>query len=183
MQHNRCFSVEHISEGCISGYLRDDENEIFFDNSNTENFTEDLLLAVLSAVGEIAADEHRSIFWADLEPMQARWTVFGSNSRIRITVTNFDSSRNVAQAAVTVTLDKDVLLRDMAAALGEVLERFGIYGYRYQWKHEFPLSLYLHIKDLAENGDSTALSKVISESENMGIAAEGSFLSKEKAAF
>ena len=180
--HDRCFSIGLISDGSISGYMRDEENEIFFDNSCQEDFLDDLLLAVLSAVGDIPAEERKSIFWADLAPMQARWTVFGSNSRIRITVTNFDSSRNVAQAAVTLTLDKDRLLRDLAEELGEVLARFGMYGYRSEWRHEFPLSLYLHIKDLAEGTDITALNKRISEQENMGIAADGSDFGKEKSA-
>ena len=181
--NEKCFSIDHIGEGSIAGHICDGENDIFFDNANTSDFANDILLAVLTATGEYPASEHRETFWADLEPVQAKWSIFGSNSRIRVTVAEFDSERREQEKSVSVTLDRDVFLRDIADAFGGALRRFGLYGYRTEWGYEFPLSIYLRLKDVLDGTDSTALTREISAKENMGLATKGSDIEKEKSAF
>lgn len=176
---DRCFEISHISEGSISGFLRDDEREIFFDNGSGEDFIDDFMLAVLTVAGIHPAVEHRESFWAELEPMMAKWAFFGSNSRIRVTVTTYDNSRTVQEKSESLTLDKETLMRDVAEVLGDVLEKFGLCGYRHEWGHEFPLSLYLQLKDAVSGDAKTSLTKQISANENMGMPADGSVLSEE----
>jgi hypothetical protein len=60
-----------------------------------------------------------------------------------------------------------------------VLQRYGLFGYRMEWESEFPLSLFLKIKDIASGRNNLRLSVVIPEEENAGIEVKGSDFSVE----
>ena len=49
----------------------------------------------------------------------------------------------------------------------DVLERFGLFGYRQEWGYEFPLSCFLQLKDIANETEHVIVSERAGE-DNLG---------------
>ena len=59
-----------------------------------------------------------------------------------------------------------------------LLRRFGLLGYRLEWESEFPLSLYLKIRDIASGQCKLSVS-ALPEEENCGMVAQCSDFAAE----
>ena len=64
--------------------------------------------------------------------------------------------------------------------MDSVLQRYGLFGYRMEWESEFPLSLFLKIKDIASGKNALSLSVIIPEEENLLGEVKGSDFSAER---
>ena len=60
-----------------------------------------------------------------------------------------------------------------------VLHRFGLLGCRMEWASEFPLSLFLKIKDIAAGKNALSRSVVIPPEQDFGAEAAGSDFAAE----
>ena len=60
-----------------------------------------------------------------------------------------------------------------------VLHRFGLLDCRMEWDSEFPLSLFLKIKDIAAGNNALSRSVVIPPEQNFGAEAAGSDFAAE----
>ena len=75
-------------------------------------------------------------------------------------------------------LNKDAFLRDFVSETDALLRRFGLLGYRLEWESEFPLSLYLKIRDIASGQCKLSVS-ALPEEENCGMEAQCSDFAAE----
>lgn len=175
-----CIRIDRISVGWIDGTIHDEHTKIVFSNSYLQNFLDDFMLAILTVLGEYPTDEHKEIFRAEMEPVSAKWKLSVVEQAIHIQVVEYDSyeSDNILSNK-TVVLNKATFLHDFVKEMDSVLQRYGLLGYRMEWDSEFPLSLFLKIKDIASGQNALSLSVVIPKEENAGIEAKGSNFSVE----
>lgn len=139
------------------------------------------MLAILTVLGEYPADEHKEVFRAEMEPVSAKWEISVVEQDIRIRVTEYDfyESDNILSQK-TVVLNINVFLHDFVTEMNSILQRYGLLGYRMEWDSEFPLSLFLKIKDIASGQNALSLSVIIPPEENEGIEANGSSFVMER---
>lgn len=175
-----CIHIDRISSGWIDGTIHDEQTKIVFSNSYLQNFLDDFMLAILTVFDEYPADEHKETFRAEMEPISAKWNFSAIGQDIYIQVIEYDcyESSNILSDK-TVVLNKAAFLYDFISEMDSVLQRFGLFGYRMEWESEFPLSLFLKIKDIVSGKNALCLSVVIPKEENAGIEANGSDFSVE----
>ncbi len=178
---DRCIQITRISVGWIEGIIQDEHTKIYFNNSYMDNFLDDFMLAVLTVLNEYPADYHKETFRATIEPATAKWnfSLAVQDIHIREIVYGYYNDPETILGDTTVILNKDVFLQDFIAEMESVLQRYGLFGYRMEWESEFPLSLFLKIKDIASGKNDLRLSVVIPEEENAGIEVKGSDFSVE----
>lgn len=178
---NHCIHISRLSVGWIDGIIQDGKTKIFFSNSYLQNFPDDLMLAVLTVLGEYPADYHKETFRAEMEPTSAKWNFSLVGQDIHIHVIEYDGyeSENILSDK-TVILNKDKFLQDFIEEMDSVLQRYGLFGYRMEWESEFPLSLFLKIKDIASGKNALSLSVIIPGEENNGIEVRRSDFSLER---
>lgn len=178
----RCFRIDRLSAGWITGAVTDGTAEILFDNSWMTDFPNDLMLALLTVLGDYPADAHRETFRAELEPAVAEWTLSAEGDDLCFHVTTYeDGSMVKVLSQETVTLNKAVFLRDFTLEMDALLNRFGLLGYRMEWDSEFPLSLYLRIKDIAAGQNTAGAAGAVSPEDNWGTEACASDFRAERA--
>lgn len=180
--NGRCFQVWQISAGWFRGCITDSQTKIMFDNSWMTNFPEDLMLAILCALGELPDEKNRTVFYAELEPARAKWALSADaeNLSVHVTVYENDSPTAAVLEDQTAVFDKNLFLRDFTAEMGHVLHRFGLFGYRSEWGSEFPVSLYLKIRDLAACQQTISCDDEVPAADNMGEEAVRSDFAAER---
>ena len=180
--NGRCFQVWQISAGWFRGCITDSQTKILFDNSWMTNFPEDLMLAILSALGGLPDERDKTVFYAELEPARAKWALSADNETISVHVTNYEDDSPTAAVIgnQTAVFDKNLFLRDFTAEMNDVLQRFGLLGYRSEWGAEFPMSLYLKIKDLAAGQQTISCDDEVPAADNMGEEAVCSDFAAER---
>ena len=176
-----CIQITRISVGWIDGIIQDEQTKIFFSNSYMDNFLDDFMLAVLTILGEYSPDEHKETFRATIEPDSAKWSfsLVGQDIHIHEIVYGCYNDPESILSDKTVILNKDVFLQDFIAEMESVLQRYGLFGYRMEWESEFPLSLFLKIKDIASGKNELSLFVINPGENNKGIEIKGSDFSVE----
>jgi len=172
---DRCIHIDRISVGWIDGSIHDEKTEIIFCNSYFDNFLDDLLLAVLTVIGEYPDDYNKETFRTTTGPTSSNWDLSLVDQDIHIHVIEVGDN----PSDKTVVLNKDIFLQDLVAEMESVLQRYGLFGYRTEWESEFPLSLFLKIKDIASGKNDLRLSVIIPGEDNNGIEVNGSDFSVE----
>lgn len=154
---DKSFSIEQVNAGWIRGSLTGDGGKIFFDASYLTNFLDDFMLGLLTALGKWPADERRNVFRVEEEPAVSMWDISLRNDSFLFHVTTYKSADNkdvLSDRFVSVECEK--FLKAFVDEMAGILKRFGLFGFRSEWQsHEFPLSLYLMIKDAAGNNSLT----------------------------
>ena len=180
--NGRCFQVRQISTGWFRGCITDSQTKIMFDNSWMTNFPEDLMLAILCALGELPDEKNRTVFYAELEPTRAKWALSADAENLSVHVTVYENGSQTAAVLVdqTAVFDKNLFLRDFTAEMDDVLQRFGLLGYRSEWGSEFPVSLYLKIRDLAACQQTISCDDEVPAADNMGEEAVRSDFAAER---
>lgn len=178
---DRCIQITRISVGWIDGIIQDKHTKIYFSNSYMDNFLDDFMLAFLTVLNEYPADEHKETFRATIEPASAKWnfSLVGQDIHIHEIVYESYNDPETILSDKTVILNKDVFLQDFIAEMESVLQRYGLFGYRMEWESEFPLSLFLKIKDIASGKNDLRLSVINPGADNKGIEITGSDFSVE----
>lgn len=157
---DKSFSIEQVNAGWIRGSLAGDGGKIFFDASYLTNFLDDFMLGLLTALGKWPADERKNVFRVEEEPAVSMWDISLRNDSFLFHVTTYKSEddREVLSDSF-VSVEREIFLKDFVDEMAGILKRFGLFGFRSEWQsHEFPLSLYLMIKDAAGN-NSLAVTK------------------------
>ena len=180
--NGRCFQVWQISAGWFKGCIADSQTKILFDNSWMTNFPDDLMLAILCALGELPDETDKTVFYAELEPARAKWALSADDETLSVHVTVYEDDSPTAAVLEdqTAVFDKNLFLRDFTAEMDDVLQRFGLLGYRSEWDAEFPLSLYLKIRDLAAGQQTVSCDDEVPAADNMGVEAARSDFAAER---
>lgn len=162
------FHIHSISSGWILGQISDGNNTHHFDNSYLTNFLDDFMLALLTVGGQWPADEGKHEFRTELEPAIEHWTLSRNLDQLHIHIKTYeDEATKVADEEVTLVCDYRSFLAEFISEMERVLSIYGLVGYRENWTFEFPVSLYLKLKDIA--GDKNNLSyRTLSAEDNCG---------------
>ena len=164
---SKTFTIKQILCGWLTFIIRDGENEYFYDVSYITNFPDDFMLALLSALGKWPADECRNRFKTDEEPRFSEWEVSAEGDDLVFHVASYESSQKKEKPQVVVIrVNRDAFLKDFLDEMNDVLHRFGLYGFRLEWTYEFPMSLFLCLKDAYAESVNPVLQK--DGAENMG---------------
>jgi len=155
MNNSHLIKINDISAGWIMGEITDGIETLYFRNSYISNFPDDFMLALLTAIGKYPDDERKNKFRAECEPVNCEWELSVSGEEnLNIVVTSYENIHtDKIIGKKELKLDKNAFLRDFVAEMQEVLSEMGLYGYRLEWGHEFPLSLFVRLRNSLEDGE------------------------------
>ena len=127
----KLFEVQQVLAGWMTFIIRDDTEEYFFDVSYLTNFPDDFMLALTAAIDRWPKDERADSFTTDEEPRFSEWKVTADGDNLIFRVTTYESSsRGKMTGASVITVNRDRFLRDFVSEMSDVLQRFGLFGYR-----------------------------------------------------
>lgn len=164
------FHIHRISAGWFEGSITDKSNQIFFDASYITDFPTGLMNAMLYALGRLPKDEEeKASFRSEYEPAIGKWHISKKGNSFVIHEFLFpDDFTEKASDSSTVSVPIDAFLHDFLSEMRRIINMFGLVGYRSEWGHEFPLSLYLQLWDVYQKGEHFITKEVIAEgSQNM----------------
>ena len=159
------FKIESISAGWIMGEIGDGRQQYVFDYSYISDFMNDFMKALLSATGEWEDyskwyDELRG----ELEPAIDVWNVRRKSDELIIDIRNYeDSDSDIVEDEITLTFVFDEFLKEVVQALENVMQHYGFVGYRESWGYEFPIGMYLMLKNICHGKTKLTVNE---ESEN-----------------
>ena len=162
------FHIRSISAGWIMGQISDGNKIHYFDYSYITNFFDDFMLALLTVSGQWPADEQRHSFRTELEPAKEYWTVSRFQDNLHIHIRTY-KNREAKEACKEVLLvcEYHRFLTDFILEVERLLSVFGLIGYRENWTYEFPISLFLKLKD-SFNDINTLSYRTLSAEDNVG---------------
>ena len=156
----KLFEVQQVLAGRMTFIIRDDTEEYFFDVSYLTNFPDDFMLALTAAIERWPNDERADSFTTDEEPRFSEWEVTADGDNLIFRVTTYESSsRGKMTGASVITVNRDRFLKDFVSEMSDVLQRFGLFGYRREWNYEFPLSLFLQLKSYVSDREILEIQK------------------------
>jgi hypothetical protein len=79
---------------------------------------------------------------------------------------------------IHLTFDFYEFIVEFVQEMDRILERYGLVGYRENWSYEFPVGLYLMLKNICKGQNRLAISKLVAE-QHFGTDATVSDLDKE----
>ena len=140
------------------------------------------MLAILCTLGELPDERNRMAFYAELEPSRAECELSADAENLSVHETVYENGSQTAAVLEdqTAVFDKNLFLRDFTAEMDDVLQRFGLLGYRSEWGSEFPVSLYLKIRDLAACQQTISCDDEVPAADNMGEEAVRSDFAAER---
>lgn len=156
----KTFKIDQISAGWIMGYLSDGENTISFCASYLSDFLDDLMSGLIYILGRSPRDEPKNSFRVFEEPEYSIWDMGTSNERLIFHAVTYESQKSDKEIEnKTVQIETEIFLNDFIDEMQDILQRFGLYGFRYEWGYEFPLSLFLQLKDIRDKTQLLTLSE------------------------
>ena len=179
---NKYFSIKQISCGWIAFTICDDSKEFYYDVSYMSNFPDDFMLALLTAVGQWPKDERHNRFTTDEEPTFSEWEVSSDGNDLVFDVVEYESlEKKKKQGEVSIRVNRNSFLKDFLNEMDGVLNRYGLLGFRKEWEFEFPLSLYLCLKDYYLGQSNPIVKKEISDDwNNLGSEYQSTDFNLEK---
>lgn len=174
------FRIHSISAGWILGQISDGNKTHYFDYSYITNFPDDFMLALLTVGGHWPIDERKHRFRTEREPSIEYWTVSKVQDKLHIHIKTYkDRHTEVACKEVLLVCGYHKFLEDFIAEMERVLSVFGLLGYRVNWTYEFPISLFLKLKDSSK--DINALSYgTLSAEDNVGSEVQVTDFARER---
>lgn len=174
------FHIHSISAGWIMGQMNDGNKIHYFDYSYITNFLDDFMLALLTVSGRWPADEQKNSFRTELEPAIEYWTVSKFQDKLHINIKCYKNRKaEVACEEVLLVCEYRRFLADFILEMERVLSVFGLVGYRENWSYEFPMSLFLMLKD-SSNGINTLSYVTLSAEDNVGSEVQVTDFTSEK---
>ncbi|WP_432649176.1 hypothetical protein [Huintestinicola sp.] len=165
----KSFKIDQISAGWIMGYISDGENTISFCASYLSNFLDDLMSGLIYILGRSPRDEPKNSFRVFEEPAYSIWNMGTSNEQFVFHAVTYESQKSDKEIEnKTVQIETEIFLNDFIAEMQDILQRFGLYGFRSEWGYEFPLSLFLQLKDIRDKTKLLTLSEK-DGSDNLGL--------------
>lgn len=162
------FHIHSISAGWIMGQISDGNKIHYFDYSYITNFLDDFVLALLTVSGQWPADERKHSFRTELEPAIEYWTVAKFQDKLHIHIMSYKNREaEVACKEVLLVCEYHRFLAAFISEVERVLLVFGLVGYRENWTYEFPISLFLKLKD-SFNDTNTLSYGTLSAEDNIG---------------
>ena len=176
---NKTFSIRQIISGWMTFIIWDGRKEYFYDVSYLTNFPDDFMMALLTAVGRWPEDERKNRFTTDEEPRFSEWEVSSEGDDLVFRVVAYESSiRKEKSEEIVIRVKRDDFLEDFLSEMSDVLRRFGLLGFRTEWSYEFPLSLFLSLKNAYDGRLDPVTWK--DGSDNMGREYRSTDFAKEK---
>lgn len=173
------FKIMSISAGWLMGEISDGQHTHFFDYSYLTDFMDDFMLALLTVHGDWPEDEGKNRFKAELEPAIDRWTVSKEQDELHINIKTYgDVLSKSVDEEINLTCDYYDFLNDFIKEMDRVLSCYGLIGYRENWTYEFPLSLYLKLKNICKSKNHMEY-KTLSADDNCGTEVLVSNYSRE----
>lgn len=172
------FKIYQISAGWIMGEISDGNKTHFFDNSYLTNFLDDFMLALLTVDGHWPADEGKHKFKTELEPAVEYWVMSKVQDELRIHIKKYvDGDINEDYEEEILICEYHKFLSAFISEMERVLSTYGLIGYRDNWTYEFPVSLFLMLKDI---NMKTLSYKTLSSEDNCGDEVQVSDYIKER---
>ncbi len=173
------FLIMSISSGWIMGEIGDDKQKHFFDYSYLTNFLNDFMETLLCAYGEWEPYTYKDKFRTELEPAVEDWYIYREQDNLIINIKNYESEySDKVEHEITLTFDFDVFLAEFVQEMDRVLRFYGLVGYRENWSFEFPVGLYLMLKNICMGQSKLAISEITAD-QHFGTDATVSDLEKE----
>jgi len=166
------FKIDQVSSGWFEGVVTDKSKSIYFSASYLTDFPNDLMNAMLYALGRIPKDgDGKDSFKIEYEPAVGKWNISIDNDNFIITEKIYDDDNFKKETvSTTVIVPKDFFLHDFLMEMKKIINMFGLIGYRTEWGYEFPLSLYMQLWDVfRKNKDLIIKEKVVDGPENLGV--------------
>ncbi|MBP0958085.1 MAG: hypothetical protein J5997_12065 [Oscillospiraceae bacterium] len=165
----KSFKIYQISAGWIMGYISDGENTISFCASYLSNFLDDLMSGLIYILGRSPRDEPKNSFRVFEEPAYSIWNMGTSSEQLIFHAVTYESQKSDKEIDnKTVQIKKETFINDLIDEMQDILQRFGLYGFRFEWGYEFPLSLFLQLKDIRDKTQLLTLSEK-DGSHNLGL--------------
>lgn len=173
------FKIMSISAGWIMGEIGDGEQKHFFDYSYITNFLNDFMETLLCIHGEWEPYAYKDKFRTELEPAIEDWHICREQDKMIINIKNYESEySDKVEREIYLTFDFYEFMAEFVQEMDRILERYGLVGYRENWSFEFPVGLYLMLKNICKGQNRLAISKLIAE-QHFGTDATVSDLDKE----
>lgn len=110
------------------------------------------MLSFQTVGGHWSTDERKYRFRTEREPSIEYWTVSKVQDKLHIHIQTYkDRYKEVACKEVLLVCEYHKFLEDFIAEMERVLSVFGFWGYRVNWTYEFPISLFLKLKDSSKD--------------------------------
>lgn len=165
------FHILRIASGSIMGEMKNSSQTHFFDYSYMTNFLEDFMKALLYVHGDWAQDEYVNQFKTVWEPSTEKWNMTFSKDKLFVNIKEYeDMDTREYRGEKTLEFNYYEFLEAFIIEMKEMLDKYGLLGYRDSWGEEFPISLYLKLVDISRKTNKIEL-KTISQKNNMGFEA------------
>ena len=175
------FNIFRISSGWIMGEIKNDSQEFVFDYSYMTNFLDDMMKVLLVLHGDWAKDEEADKFKATWEPATDVWEMDLEGEIFFIRIKQYqDFECTEYKEEKKFRFDYYEFLNSFNNTMKELLDKYGLLGYRESWGREFPLSLYLKLLDISKKRNIIKLEE-ISEENNFGLDANRTDIKAEVA--
>lgn len=146
------FHILEIDAGWITGEIGDNLTTHFFDYSYLTNFLEDIMKSLLYIHGDDNKEEYGNEFIAEWEPAVDKWKMSLNDTRLIVNIKNYeDSDTSELREDKTLEFDYYEFLGEVSTAMKEILNKYGLTGYKDSWGMEFPVSLYLQLLNVLDN--------------------------------
>ena len=138
------------------------------------------MLALLTVCGHWPTDERKHRFRTELEPGIEYWTVSKEQDELHIHIKTYvDGYTEAAREEVLLVCEYHRFLADFISEMERVLSEFGIVGYRENWTYEFPISLFLKLKDSSKDINTLSYGTLSAE-DNVGLEVQVTDFTSER---
>ena len=174
------FHIHSISAGWIFGQISDGNKIHYFDYSYITNFLDDFMLALLTVGGHWPTDERKHRFRTELEPGIEYWTVSKVQDKLHIHIETYeDGYTKIPCKEVLLVCEYQKFLEDFITEMERVVSVFGFLGYRVNWTYEFPIALFLKLKDSSKDTHTLSYETLPAEN-NMGLEVQVTDFASER---
>lgn len=128
--------------------------------------------ALLYVHKDWAQDEYVNRFKTVCEPATEKWEMFLEEEILSIHITQYrDMESKQYQGELTLKYDFSEFLREFMNAMKELINKYGLLGYRMSWGYEFPVSLFLKLMAINKNDNGMLVEEIMPE-DNYGVDAQ-----------
>lgn len=165
------FTILRISSGWIMGEMKNASQKHFFDYSYLTNFIEDIMKALLYVHGDWAQDEPVNHFKAVWEPAMDMWEMTLTENTLSIDIKHYnDMEGKEYREQSNYEFNYYEFLEAFIMTMKDMLNKYGLLGYRESWGYEFPISLLVKLLDISRKSGRIKLGEITKE-DNLGLEA------------
>ena len=173
------FSIMSISSGWIMGKIGDGKTEHFFDYSYITNFLNDFMETLLCTHGGLEPYTYKDKFRTEFEPAVEDWHICREQNKLFIDIKCYECAESdKVESEIHLTFDFYEFLSEFVQEMDRILKCYGLVGYRENWSYDFPIGLYLMLKNICKGKNRLAISE-IDPDQHFGAEAAVSDFDKE----